>query len=343
MAKNILRSVVAASVLLAGCAQSPAPIHKPESSNPKVRVASARLFQGNQTLSYSGLVEAKEITPLSFVNGGTVESIRVAEGQSVKRGQLLAKVNDANASNALQIAQVKLAQAQDAYDRLKPMHENGTLPEIKWVEVETGLLQAQAATEIAKKSQADSKLYAPASGVIGRKNILPGMNMLPGATAFELMDLRTVYLSISVPENEIGLYQKGEDAKIQIEALGLHLQGEVQEIGVSADMLSRTYPIKIEVKNPDGKIKPGMVGTAQLSANRNTPGLLIPTQALQQDEAGGQFVFIAEGKTARKRSVKTISLVGNEVLVSGDLVPNDELIVAGQQRLRAGSPVEIIR
>jgi multidrug efflux pump subunit AcrA (membrane-fusion protein) len=100
---------------------------------------------------YSGVVEAKQTIQLSFVVMGNVTEVLVEEGQSVSKGQLLAKINSANATDAYRMALLKQQQAEDTYNRLKPMKENGTLPEIKWVEVETGFNQAKAAVSIAKK------------------------------------------------------------------------------------------------------------------------------------------------------------------------------------------------
>jgi len=125
----------------------------------------------------------------------------------------------------------KLQQAQDAYDRLKPMHENGTLPEIKWVEVETGLSQAKSATAIAKKGLDDTKLYAVTAGVIGKKSIQEGENVFPNITVFELFDISKVHVKIPVPEDEISSFKKGDQATITVGAISKTINGIVREIG----------------------------------------------------------------------------------------------------------------
>lgn len=300
-------------------------------------------YKGISKISYSGVVEAKLTTPLSFANMGTIIEVLVDEGQTVSKGQLLAKLNSSNTENTYQLALQKQQQAEDAYKRLKPMNENGTLPDIKMVEVETGLNQAKSALAIAKKSIDDCSLYAPTNGVIGKRFIQPGMNILPGVSAFDLLDINSVYIKIPVPEDEVNGLKKDKDATVNVAAVNQTLLGKIKEIGVSADMLSHTYPVKIEVNNSSYIIKPGMVCSVSLENQTNGSGFLISNKALQQDVSGKQFVYINKNLKAQKQEVKTIALVGQQVLVSGNLNEGDDIIVSGQNKLRDNSSLTISR
>ena len=145
--------------------------------------------------SYVGIVEEREATAVSFTSMGVLKRILVKEGQMVRRGQLLAEIDPSTSSNSVEMAHasvdqakdmVKQAeatynQAKDAYDRMKLLHDNGSLPEVKWIEAETrlaqatsalntarsGVISATATEKIARKGLADTRLYAPVSGVIG--------------------------------------------------------------------------------------------------------------------------------------------------------------------------------
>ncbi|WP_192349123.1 efflux RND transporter periplasmic adaptor subunit [Algoriphagus sp. Y33] len=292
---------------------------------------------------YSGVVEAQKTTALSFATMGTITEIFVEEGQNVRKGQLLAKVNASNAQNAYQVALASQQQAEDAYRRMKPMKENGTLPEIKWIEVETGLAQAKAAVAIAQKSISDCYLYAPASGVIGKKNVQAGMNVVPSVTVLELLNIQTVYVKIPVSENEISQFKKGENAQITITAIDKTVTGTIKEIGVSADILSHTYPVKIEVQNTTGDIKPGMICSVQTTAQDKRSGSLISNKALQNDVYGNQFIYVEQNGKAEKIAVKTIALIDNKVLVQGEVLQNANIIISGQQKLSNGTPIQIIK
>ncbi len=307
-----------------------------------VQTEKVMAYSGTEHMAYSGVAEARQNTPLSFANTGTITEIVADEGDAVAKGQLLAKLNTVSAENAYQLALQKQDQAQDAYTRMKPMKENGTIPDIKWVELETGLNQAKAATGIAKKGLADCNLYAPEAGVIGKKNISPGMNMIPGVTAFELLDIQSLYIKIPVPEDEIKLFKKGNKATVSVGALSRSLGGTVREIGVSADMLSHTYPVKIEIPNADHAIMPGMVCSVSLDAQNDSTGFLVSSKTLQQDMHGTQFVLVNENNKVQKRAVKTILLIGPKVLVKGNLKEGDEIIISGQDKLHAGDTINAI-
>lgn len=300
-------------------------------------------YNGQIQSGYSGVVEAKKTTALSFATMGTITEIFVDEGQSVTKGQLLAKVDASNAQNAYQIAAAKLQQAEDAYQRLKPMKENGTLPEIKWVEVETGVSQAKSAVAIAKKNISDCNLYAPVSGVIGKRNVQAGMNIMPTTTVLELLNIQSVYVKIPVSENEISLFKKGETAQITINAIDKTVTGTIKEIGVTADILSHTYPVKIEVQNTTGDIKPGMICSVQTVAQDKRSGLLVSNKALQKDVNGNQFIYVEENGKATKVPVQTIALLDNKVLIQGEVPVNANIITSGQQKLSSGSSVNIIK
>ncbi len=330
-------------IVLAGCKKNDKENTSSHSESTKINVETTAVqsFVGNLTLQYSGLIEAAETTPLSFKTAGTVIQILVEEGQFVKKKQLLAKLDNTNSISTYELVLQKKQQAQDAYSRMKPMKENGTLSDIKWVEVETGLSQATIATEIAKRSIDDNNLYAPKSGVIGKKNVLQGMNVLPAVTSFELLNINNVYVNIPVPENEVGQLRIGQQAEIKIAATSQTLTGKINRIGVVANTISHTYPVKILVKNKDWKIKPGMVCNATLNTQKNYNGLMLSSKALQLNANGEQYIYLVQDNGVIIKEVLVESLSNNKVIVKG-LTEGDIVVISGQEKLRDGSLINII-
>ena len=164
----------------------------------------------NTNLKYSGSIEAFQTIPLTFQTTGRVEKVFVEAGDAVKKDQLLATIEKADLQNLRDISKAKYQQAKDAYDRLKKVHDEGSLPEIKWVEMETNLEQAKLALDLSESSLDKCNLRSPASGIVGRRNIEPGMSALSiGSAPIELVDINKVYVKVSVPENEIGKITKG--------------------------------------------------------------------------------------------------------------------------------------
>jgi len=299
-------------------------------------------------LSYSGTIEESAAVALSFSVPGTVERVLVKTGQQVRRGQLLAALNDANYRNLFELAQAKLVQAEDALKRFEPMHKNSSMPDIKMVEIETGVRQARAATAIARKSLDDCRLLAPADGVIGRRSIEPGMNVLPGipgVPALVLLQIDSVWVKIPVPENEIAHIRQKQPAEIVIPALAeTTLYGHVEEIGVQANILSRCYDVKIGLVNPEGVIRPGMVCNVILAFPSLAPTLTVQRTALMDDESGLTFVYVVDSaeKKVSKRLV-TIGVLNDEgVCITSGLRDGEKVVVAGTQKLSDGASVTVI-
>ena len=255
MKKTILLILTALSFM--GCN------HKIEErpTDPQVVIAEVTKVKGSTDLHYSGSIEAFQTIPLTFQTTGTVLRVLVNAGDAVHKGQLLATVDKTDAQNMYELSNAKYKQAKDAYNRLKEVRDNGSLPEIKWVEMESNLQQAQSSVAIAKNNLNKSSLYSPDNGIIGKRNIEPGMASIGSVLApLELIKIESVYVKIAVPENEISKIKKGLKAKFKVSALDNKMfEGMVTNVGVVADQISRTYEVKITLKNPSLLLKPGMV------------------------------------------------------------------------------------
>ena len=125
----------------------------------------------NETVRFSGTVQEENGSSLSFPLMGRVKSVKVDLGSRVRQGQLLATLDEVSMQNTYQAAKATLKQAEDAYQRMKELHEKGSLAEMKWVEVQSKLQQAQSMEAVARKNLTDCQLYAPFSGVIAEKSL----------------------------------------------------------------------------------------------------------------------------------------------------------------------------
>jgi len=295
--------------------------------------------------NYVGTVEESSAVSLSFSGTGTVERVLVSEGERVKKGQLLAVLDGSMAQNAYDVAKSTLYQAQDAYDRLKPLHDKGSLTDIKFIEVETGLEKAKAMEAIAKKSVEDNKLYAPINGVVSKRSIEEGVNVMPGLSAFKIVLIDEVYINVPVPENEIGSVKTGQQASVTVPALGnREYTGAVDKKGVEANPVSRTYAIKIKVVNPKSELMPGMVCKVLMQnvGDDNVKQIVIPNRTVQISHDNRQFVWLADGNTAKRQFITVGSLSNLGVIVENGLSVGNRLIVEGYQKVSEGMNINIL-
>lgn len=314
----------------------------------RVRAQAVNGLAQAQAIQYSGAVEARSTTPLSFSVPGTVMRVLVEAGQQVSKGQLLAEVAPGAIRDNYQMALTRQRQAQDMYNRLKPVVEAGSLPAVRLVEAQAGLEQANAAVRAAGSSVADTRLTAPASGVIGSRTLEPGQVAAPGMPVLQLLDLRSVYVRVAVPEGEIARVRQGQSAQVTVSALGVApIAGRVEEIGVIADPVARTYPVKIALPgtHEGQRLMPGMVASVNLVAVVATAGMVVPNQAVSVDEQGRSFVYLvdASGTKAERRQIRTGPLTQNGITVVAGLGPQDKLIMSGFERLSNGAPITVVQ
>lgn len=336
--------VLAAAALLSGCKHT----EKAQVEQPvKVTVEPVRFSRSHSRTSFSGTVETAETSTLSFSVPGTISDIYVEEGQRVTKGQPLARVKSANYVNAGNIAEAELAQARDAYARLKKLHDADALPDIKWVEVQNKLKQAENAAEISRRAVADATLSAPASGVVSRRIANVGQSVVPAEPVLEVVTLSDIRINVSVPESEIGDISEGQPATVSFKNIGIDsIAGRVVLKSVVADPLTRAYAVKISIPTADGRILPGMVGDVSMSGvssedSIGAGGVILPSQAVLLDSDNRTFVWVADNGRASRRFVKADELSSGGILVSEGLSESDSVIVAGMQKVGSGTPVSV--
>lgn len=326
------------TIVLSGChSEKVAPLPPPVvKTAPVERLGSAR------DLRMSGTIDAERSTALSFAVPGTVEQVFVDVGQTVKRGQVVARLTPKSYEAALGIAKAQEVRAKDLAQRLEPMHQHGTVPEVKWVEAQTSLESAQNAVEIARKNLNDTALHAPEDGVIARRNIEPGANVAPGVPALELVQTRIVRAIAPVPEDHIAKVRTGQPARVTVGALGREFTGEVYEVGVIANPLTRTYPVKITLENPDGVLKVGMVVDAFLPVPGDAASLVVPREAVRIDEHGNGCVFVVgPDQKVKQHRVKVVGFVGERIAIENGLNEGDQVVVSGTPMLADGLTVRL--
>ena len=314
-------------LLLGGCQDGQEQVNELQPVNVKtMTVVRGAPSDGSR---YSGTVEEQNGTPLSFSVAGTVQAVHVRLGQRVAAGQLIATLDDASLRNSHAAAQAALKQAEDAYRRMKELHDKGSLPDIKWVEVQSQVEQARSVEQIAAKNLRDCRLYAPYDGVIAAKNVEVGQNVVPGLSVAQLVS--TSVLNVTV----------GQSAYITVQALGNRsFKGSVVEKGVVANPLSRSYEVKLRVQEACADLMPGMVTEVRFCpAAEAEGGCVIPARIVQLDERNQSFVWTVTHGKAHKAVIQPGEYTADGVTVLSGLSAGDEVIVEGQQKVCNGTPV----
>lgn len=328
-------------IMLIACSEKPATtVAKDEPV--KVTTSVVKTAKSKQLLSYSGTIIPFQTIPVTFETPGTVKSVNVEEGMEVKKGQVLATLDPTDLQNIYKLSETQYNQALDAYNRLKEVHDKGSLVEIKWVEIESKLNQAESTMKLSKNNLNKTTLNAPENGIIGKRNIEPGMSSIGLSAPFEIVKIDRIYVRISVPENEIAKIKQGMTAKFNVPAIGdTTFTGTATIIGVVADRFSRTYEVKIVAENPERIIKPGMICDLTIECPQEDINI-IDYRAITTDMEGAFVYKISPSRDAViKQHVKTGKTSEEGIEIISGLMAGDEVVCEGLYKLTDNSKIEL--
>lgn len=291
--------------------------------------------------NYVGTVEETGSISLSFQVNGHIERINVDQDEYVKRGQLLAAINSEDIGNLYSSALASSQQAGDAYTRYKKLYEEGSLPEIKWVEIQSKYKQAVSATAIARNNLGKSQLRAPKNGFIISKNVESGMNVIAGEPVLKLVDINNVNIKFSVPEDVIAFLKVGQKVVVNVAALdGRRYVCRITEKGIMANPVSHTYEVKCRMPNNDHKLLPGMVCSLKVQRSLSPEEIIVPVNAVLLDTNGKNFVWIDKNGIAIRRYVNLKTFLGKGIVIGKGLCDGDRVIVEGIQKISQGMSVQ---
>lgn len=338
--KSHYQAVFAVLLLCAGCSDK-AP--KTEPNEIAVRVINVGSQSGANATEYVGVVNSSVQADLGFQVPGQVKSVFVTEGQTVSKGQLLAELECENLISSHEAAQSSLRQAQDGYNRLKALYENGSLPEVKLVEIQTQLAQAKSTADIAAKNLKEARLTAPFDGVITGKSIELGENVVPATKKLTLSKLKPLEVKISIPENEIASVMTGDKCVVSVSAVGgQEMAGRITEKNVIANRLSHTYEVKLKFSEEPQNVMPGMVCNVKLYKDENKAAVTLPAKVIQMDATNNHFVWCVEDGIAKRQQITVGKLMPSGIEILTGIEAESQVISDGNHKVCEGTKVKVL-
>jgi multidrug efflux pump subunit AcrA (membrane-fusion protein) len=306
-----------------------------------------------------------EIEPTDYHN-----TWNVAEAQKAAARAVSERAEAGLRKQELEQARIEFERWQDEHKRMQFLVERKSLPPNDFEKVDaaynaakeryemaqegtrkedraTAAAQARAAEALASeegKRLSDTRLVAPISGSIAMRKVDAGQTVAAGMPVFTIVELNPVKVRVGVPEAEIAKVKPGAAAEITVPSLGgRSFKGRVAIIGVASEPASRTYTVKLLVPNPGPVLLAGMVAEARIFGPATINSLTIPGEAVVPDPQGAPnvYVYSADRKRVYGRRVEVGPPVGKEIEIRSGLTGSEQVVVAGQQKLREGSLVEI--
>lgn len=329
----------ALSLLLIGCADKSDKNQKYDPVIP-VHISVVDISDGTNFRNYVGSLKSEVKMALSFQFGGEITNIYVHNGQKIHKGAIIAKVDETTAKSLHDAALATLNQAEDGYERLKQVHEEGGISDVRWVEMETDLEKARQTEISTRKHLEDCTIYAPQDGVISMSEHVVGEYMRPSETFCNIIDMNKIVAEFSVPEKEIGLIKIGDKAIAQIPALGdIEKEIVISDKSIVSNPFGHTYNVKGKIILDEKDVLPGMVVKIRLNQTAQS-GIVVPASCVQTVSDGLAVWAVKNGK-AYRRIIEVSDFVKNGVLVSKGLEYGDTIVTVGYQKLYNGARVSV--
>ncbi len=316
----------------------------------------------NQSRTFNGTAQTEKIVNLSFRSTGIVTELNIRLGQKVRKGQLLAKLDNVQSRLAYQqaLTQVNSSESQMNtaklnLDRVRSLYEKGSASLSDFENAKNGFKTAQQGYQSAKRGldiQAQQikfgYIYAPANGIIASVSVEVDENVNPGQVIATLNAGKTMEITLGLPESVINNVVEKMPVDIQFSALKDQVfKGIVREVAPSANSNTATYPVKISILNPTDLIKSGMAADITFHFKANNTGvqkIIVPTNVVGED-SNGNFVFVLKGQgntvTVQKQKVTIGKLTTDGFEILNGLKVGDKIATAGLQSLLNGQKVRV--
>lgn len=309
-----------------------------------VDVASVQTRVLSRSLPLSGSISPFIQATVKSKIGGNVEQVTVREGQDVRQGDVIARVDTRNlqAQYDREMASVEKARAdlnlaELNRDKNRAMLQQRYISQNTYESTESAyagavasLKLAEAQGRLAKIDLDDAVIRAPFDGTVARRLVQPGEKVSTDSSIVTLVDLRQMLLEAALPAADIPLVKEGQKVRFNVGGFGAReFRGEVQRINPMAADGSRAIMIYVAVANADRALKGGMFATGEVTLQATDPVLAVPQSAVRE-QAGETFVYaLADGKIARKPVKLGPTVKGDSYAeVRAGLAPGDQVIVA---------------
>lgn len=320
-----------------------------EEKLPLVTTLTAKSEKFDHFLELQGDVKTKQNVLIYPEMAGTLQRVYVKEGQRVKKGQLLASIDDGGMGSQVSQLKTQAELAKTTYERQKRLWDQKIGSEIQFLQAKSNYEATQNAVQQAQSQLGKSTIRAPFSGIIDDvikdqgTVVAPG----PGAEVFRIVNLSDMYITVDVPENNLGNISKGKEAKVYFPVLGDTVISEIRQTGNFINPSNRAFSVEIPVPNKKGNIKPNLTARVSLNDYSSDNAILIPQGIISENAEGEQYVYVAvdsdgDKAVAKRRIIETGKSRGSLVEALSGISDGDLLIKEGARTVKEGQKVQIL-
>jgi membrane fusion protein (multidrug efflux system) len=352
----IAGSVFAAAVLVAGgCGPRGGPEEEQAVERVPVRVVEITAGPVTATVTATGTIKARDDVPISAEAGGRVLEVTARVGDDVSEGDVLVRLDDELAALALRqaeaqrlLAEAELDDAEASLERAQSLWRSGDIADAEREATEhraksarASFAAAQAGLGAAERQLRNTRIQSPIDGTVVFVHAEEGHLIAVGTPVAHVVNDDVVEIELGLSEDQVPDVSPRQAATVRVRALpGELFGGKVEYVGRRADDMTKTYPVRVVLRNSAHRLRAGMVAEVTIDAKEFSDVVVIERDWVVE-RYGEPAVYVASGSLAVLKRLTLGRVIGNRVIVTSGLDEGDLMVTFGYDRLTEGTALEI--
>ena len=295
----------------------------------------------------ANLKSRKNVVILSEFQGA-LKNLFVREGQLVKKGKLLAEINDSGLKEQLDQMLIQANYTKDNFDRVKRLWEKNIGSEMQFLKAKSDFETNNKMVEQIRDQLSKTKIYAPFDGEIDEIISNLGSNLVPGSPILRVVNLDIIYAEAQVPEKYVSSIELGTEALVSIPLLNKEVTSKIVQSGNFINPNNRTFRVEAPVENKDKRIKQNLNARIKIKNYSNIKPLVVPLRVIREDASGRPFIYkLAE--TDKKDILLTVKIFvetgannDEEIEITKGLSIGDIIVLEGANNVEDNQRVRVI-
>jgi membrane fusion protein (multidrug efflux system) len=339
----LLVITLSSAALISGCGVGEASVPDADAvqAATPVPVETATPFRSDISATYAATasISSDADAPVTARVAGEIVELLVEEGDRVEAGQVLARMDGERLRLEMLEAKANLERAQKEYKRNTDLHERGLVSSAMFEGLKYDLASLKATHDLKRLNYDYSKIRATISGVVSAREIKPGENLTVGQVAFRITETSELVAYLQIPQAELAKFTAGHEATVEVASMpDSDFAATIVRISPTIDTRNGTFRATAVIDNADGNLAPGMFGRFTVSYEKHSNALVIPANALLDEDEETSVYVVQNGEVVR-RTVETGIEEDGRVEILGGLLDDDQVVVVGHSGLRDGSKV----
>lgn len=295
----------------------------------------------------ANLKSRKNVVILSEFQGA-LKNFFVREGQLVKKGELLAEINDSGLKEQLDQMLIQANYTKDNFDRVKRLWEKNIGSEMQFLKAKSDFETNNKMVEQIRDQLSKTKIYAPFDGEIDEIISNLGSNLVPGSSILRVVNLDIIYAEAQVPEKYVSSIELGTEALVSIPLLNKEVTSKIVQSGNFINPNNRTFRVEAPVENKDKRIKQNLNARIKIKNYSNIKALVVPLRVIREDASGRPFIYKLV-ETDKKDILLTVKIFvetgannDEEIEITKGLSIGDIIVLEGANNVEDNQRVRVI-